>query len=150
MSTRPDRSPSQKDVRVLLPMSMTNAGLVNENTDEIEMLIYTSKLYGTECPTSAAQLPVNAPVYARSNCPWYYELQNDTDRFPTSLPKAISKCGRQCLGLHENIKDDFTCDYIYQDVTVLMKEYHKNVLHFVEKVESIPVVSTCVRKKETR
>ncbi|OWF36617.1 Interleukin 17-like protein [Mizuhopecten yessoensis] len=130
---------------------MTNARTINEliQTDQLEFIVNSSKLYGTDCPSSASQLPSNGPVYARSNCPWYYQLRHDPDRFPTSLPVAISKCERQCLGLPENIIDDFTCDYVYYNVTVLKKEYHNNVIHFVEKVERIHVGSACVRKKET-
>ncbi|XP_033764318.1 uncharacterized protein LOC117345355 [Pecten maximus] len=135
---------------VLLPLSMIDNGLVIYQTDEIEKLVSNSRSYGTECPGSYEQLPENAPLYARSNCPWFYvRSKHDPNRFPASLPEAVSKCRSQCLGLPNDIVDDFACDYVFSNVTVLVREYHNNIPRYIETIQHIPVGSTCVRRTET-
>ncbi|XP_033763257.1 interleukin-17D-like [Pecten maximus] len=142
------RSGFERLVRAELPKSMTMIRRLSEIVpiDQMELIIESIKLYGTECPGSKEDLPVNGPVYARSNCPWYYELHYDPDRFPASLPQAVSKCRSQCLGLPDEIVDDFTCEYVYNNVTVLVRDNQNDTLRFIEKVQRIAVGSTCVKK----
>ena len=88
---------------------------------------------------------INDPIHKRSTCPWYYEVDHDATRFPTTKLRAVRACDT-CIGSGNT----FQCIAITQNETVLRKSTQLDVNNnfvWVESEETVTVGFTCAGRK---
>ena len=88
---------------------------------------------------------IKDPIYKRSTCPWYYEVNHDATRFPTTKLRAVPVCDT-CIGSGNT----FQCIAITQNETVLRRSPQLDVNNnfiWVESEETVTVGFTCAGRK---
>ncbi|OWF53700.1 uncharacterized protein LOC110446027 [Mizuhopecten yessoensis] len=134
-----------------LPQILTG-GSGGEQVSLAELLVQTQTNYSTHCPTSLPSSQ-SAPVFARSSCPWFINIDNQPDRHPTSIPVAVPRCSptQSCVGISEDQKSSYECERVYMSITVLRKVHcTEKLFKWVKATERVAVGTTCVRVKEVQ
>ena len=73
---------------------------------------------------------IDVPVYERSTCPWYYEIEHDATRYPPTILRAKKLCPR-CIG-----NEAMECVHITQTRTLNIKNgniYSCHPCHILKK-----------------
>ncbi|XP_069135315.1 uncharacterized protein [Argopecten irradians] len=127
--------------------------LTGDSVVSLKDLIDVQWNHPTHCP-SADEIPndMEAPVYHRSSCPWYFDIAFNADRFPYRIPRAVSRCKKpdSCVGITGDVeKNQFECGLVYMTIHVLRRvkcsETHSK---WVDAYEDVAIGSACMKIKE--
>ena len=96
------------------------------------------------CPTevrNGADLPVNE----RSTCPWYYEVNRDTNRYPEVILNAVTPCTSSCIGRDET----YQCYPITRNIQVLKFKQDYNSTYRIYEANDIDITVgfTCASRR---
>ena len=96
------------------------------------------------CPTevrNGAYLPVNE----RSTCPWYYEVNRDTNRYPEVILNAVTPCTSSCIGRD----DTYQCYPITRNIQVFKFKQDYNSTHRIYEPSDIDITVgfTCASRR---
>ena len=92
-----------------------------------------------ECPKEMKQ-GYDLPENEKSNCPWYYEVDHKSTRYPNNILVARTPCF-SCIGYDS---DYFQCHPITRNITVYNKiEYVEEEIKYETEEIEIPVGFTC-------
>ncbi|KAJ8040213.1 Interleukin-17B [Holothuria leucospilota] len=83
---------------------------------------------------------------AASLCPWYYDIDHDPDRIPTTISVAKCKCN-SCLSPYDGkVQYDQACQEVTYRLKVLKRRGCQNGLfNYVVEDEEVAVACACMR-----
>lgn len=84
--------------------------------EQIKTLSQTAFGSNMLCPTTVYE-SANDPLNKRSTCPWIYETDHDSMRFPTTILRATPLC-TYCIGSGGK----YECNPIFRNMTVLRQD----------------------------
>ncbi|XP_067673849.1 interleukin 17-like protein [Haliotis asinina] len=92
------------------------------------------------CPTNVSANPTD-PLRMRSLCPWYYNVINYSNQYPSTIPQAVCRCP-ECVNERQA-----RCERVSTQIRVLEKIDCRNGF-YIYKPKSIDfhVGCTCVRR----
>jgi len=93
-----------------------------------------------KCPQNVSHGQTVA-IHHRSLCPWYYKVDHDPNRYPTTFLVAVTPCTLGCVG-----NPHLQCAPITSETTVLKKSQTPEAdgsYRFEETLHSVTVGYTC-------
>lgn len=129
---------------------VNNVGIVNQTLafDSIVSMKELGSIKGETppCPATVSTDKTDSTA-KRSTCPWYYVIDHDPNRFPTTMLKAQTPC-QVCIGS----TGQYQCVGITHTVTVLMKSASLDLngnSTWIADEKTITVGFTCAGRKFT-
>ena len=117
-----------------------NRNATEQSLDTIRESSQRAFGYLPTCPSELKTDP-NLPVNAKSTCPWYYEVDHNTSRYPAVILKAVTPCTDTCI--YGN--DDLQCLPVVRTIKTMTERGHdvSGDIKYETTEEPITVGFTC-------
>lgn len=114
--------------------------------------VYVSRLYGEEKCKKKRKFRSGRKqsTSEMSSCPWYFVLEVDNDRIPSTVLKAKCTCSRCMVPTRYGFKRDRThsigyCKEVRYYMPVIQRRCNVGVYQYQIAIENIPVGCACKR-----
>lgn len=123
-----------------------------KNSTAHQQKVYVSRLYGEQKCKKMRKFRSRRKQSASemSSCPWYYVLEVDKDRIPSTVLKAKCSCSRCMVPTRYGYKRDRTksignCKEVRYYMPIIRRHCDAGVYRYQIAIENMPVGCTCKR-----
>ena len=129
-------------IEFFMPDSTHSSINWSQDPEVTQVSTNSQDVFGTDlnCPTVVSE-GADVPLNKRSICPWYYKVDHELNRYPTTILKAMPLC-QYCIGTNQTQE----CVAIQEQRTVLRQETTKDAqgnYKYIEETIPVSVGYTC-------